>query len=100
MHQAILVHNEEAKDRLPLELKQHPHIYTIAQSKGLEFDDILIYDFFKDSSTEEKIWRSVYQYDDSEDHSMKYLTGQKLTYQRIKVDGQNYIFHPKTIINL
>ena len=76
---------------MPPELKQHPHIYTIAQSKGLEFDDILIYDFFKDSSTEEKLWRSVYQYDDSKDDSMKYLSGQKCIYEHIKVDGQNYV---------
>ena len=47
-HQAILVADEAAKDNLPEELSL-ANVLTIFQSKGLEFDDVLIYNFFKDS---------------------------------------------------
>ena len=47
-HQAILVANDAARDRLPQELST-ALVLTIFESKGLEFDDILIYNFFKDS---------------------------------------------------
>lgn len=51
-HQAILVVNEKAKAELPEELG-HGIVLTIFESKGLEFDDILIYNFFKDSHVSE-----------------------------------------------
>jgi hypothetical protein len=47
-HQAVLVVSEEARDNMPEELK-HGLVLTIYEAKGLEFDDILIYNFFKDS---------------------------------------------------
>ena len=47
-HQAILVANEAARDSLPEELSLGL-VLTIFESKGLEFDDILLYNFFKDS---------------------------------------------------
>lgn len=47
-HQVILVASEEARAQMPDELKQGL-ILTIYESKGLEFDDVLIYNFFKDS---------------------------------------------------
>ncbi|XP_061175910.1 TPR and ankyrin repeat-containing protein 1-like [Saccostrea echinata] len=56
-HQAILVVNEEARDSLPEEL-QHGIVLTIYEAKGLEFDDILLYNFFKDSQAG-KEWRVV-----------------------------------------
>ena len=47
-HQVILVASEAARAQMPDELKQGL-ILTIYESKGLEFDDVLIYNFFKDS---------------------------------------------------
>ena len=47
-HQAILVASNKARDMLPEELS-HALVLTIYESKGLEFDDVLIYNFFKDS---------------------------------------------------
>jgi flagellar biosynthesis GTPase FlhF len=47
-HQAILVVNDEAKNKLPKALRIGL-VLTIYESKGLEFDDILLYNFFKDS---------------------------------------------------
>ena len=47
-HQAILVRTKEAKDKLPRELKA-AIVLTIFESKGLEFDDVVLYNFFTDS---------------------------------------------------
>lgn len=47
-HQAILVASNEARERLPEELS-HALVLTIYEAKGLEFDDVLVYNFFKDS---------------------------------------------------
>ena len=48
-HQAILVKNDKARDGLPKELMSTGLVVTIFESKGLEFDDVLLYNFFKDS---------------------------------------------------
>lgn len=40
--------NEGAKERLPFELR-HGLVLTIEQSKGLEFDDVCLYDFVSDT---------------------------------------------------
>lgn len=47
-HQAVLVVSEDARQNMPEELK-HGLVLTIYEAKGLEFDDVLIYNFFKDS---------------------------------------------------
>lgn len=47
-HQAILVQSEEAKNTLPNELAG-AIVLTIFEAKGLEFDDVLMYNFFADS---------------------------------------------------
>ena len=47
-HQVVLVASNEARDTMPDELKQGL-VMTIYEAKGLEFDDVLIYNFFKDS---------------------------------------------------
>ncbi|XP_067665651.1 TPR and ankyrin repeat-containing protein 1-like [Haliotis asinina] len=56
-HQAILVVNESVKNNMPEELS-HGIILTIYEAKGLEFDDVLLYNFFKDSQAM-KEWRVV-----------------------------------------
>ena len=47
-HQVVLVQSKEAKDNLPSILKG-AIVLTIFESKGLEFDDVLLYNFFHDS---------------------------------------------------
>ena len=47
-HQVVLVQSKEAKDKLPLILRG-AIVLTIFESKGLEFDDVLLYNFFHDS---------------------------------------------------
>ncbi|XP_067665654.1 uncharacterized protein [Haliotis asinina] len=57
-HQAILVVNDDAKEKMPDMLSRHSIVLTIYESKGLEFDDILLYNFFTDSQAT-KEWRVV-----------------------------------------
>lgn len=47
-HQVIIVQSEEAKKSIPDVLKAGI-VLTVFESKGLEFDDVLLYNFFKDS---------------------------------------------------
>ncbi|XP_075683080.1 TPR and ankyrin repeat-containing protein 1 [Rhinoderma darwinii] len=47
-HQVILVVNENAKENIPEELSL-ALVLTIYEAKGLEFDDVLLYNFFTDS---------------------------------------------------
>ena len=47
-HQVILVQSKEAKDNLPSILRG-AIVLTIFEAKGLEFDDVLLYNFFSDS---------------------------------------------------
>ncbi|XP_045164107.2 TPR and ankyrin repeat-containing protein 1-like [Mercenaria mercenaria] len=56
-HQAILVVNDAARDTIPEELRLGL-VLTIYEAKGLEFDDVLLYNFFKDSQAG-KEWRVV-----------------------------------------
>ena len=46
--QAIIVRSEQARSKLPDELKVGI-VLTVNEAKGLEFDDVLLYDFFADS---------------------------------------------------
>ncbi|XP_032876109.1 TPR and ankyrin repeat-containing protein 1 isoform X2 [Amblyraja radiata] len=56
-HQVILVVNETAKDTIPEELSL-ALVLTIYEAKGLEFDDVLLYNFFTDSEAD-KEWRVI-----------------------------------------
>ena len=47
-HQVIIVQNDEVKKTLPDVLKAGI-VLTVFESKGLEFDDVLLYNFFSDS---------------------------------------------------
>ena len=47
-HQVIIVQTDEAKKHIPEALKAGI-VLTVFEAKGLEFDDVLLYDFFKDS---------------------------------------------------
>ncbi|KAG8778469.1 hypothetical protein FRC12_024973 [Ceratobasidium sp. 428] len=51
--QAILVRSEELAERLESRISGFCPILTITKSKGLEFDDILLYNFFTESESPE-----------------------------------------------
>ena len=46
--QVLIVRNEEEKRNLPIELQKIP-AFTVVESKGLEFDDVILYNFFGSS---------------------------------------------------
>ncbi|KAG8442714.1 hypothetical protein GDO86_011493 [Hymenochirus boettgeri] len=56
-HQVILVMNEKAKEKIPEELSL-ALVLTIYEAKGLEFDDVLLYNFFTNSEAS-KEWKII-----------------------------------------
>ncbi|KAJ7715028.1 hypothetical protein DFH07DRAFT_762888, partial [Mycena maculata] len=57
--QCILVRNDTAKENLRKEVGDIGLILTLYESKGLEFNDVLLYNFFEDSTVAESQWRVV-----------------------------------------
>ena len=57
-HQVVLVRSEKARDELPEDLLACGIVLTIHEAKGLEFDDVLLYNFFHDSPAQ-KQWGCV-----------------------------------------
>jgi len=58
--QCIIVRDEESKQRLREELgREIGVIFTVLEAKGLEFDDVLVFNFFNDSTVSEQQWRVV-----------------------------------------
>lgn len=51
----ILVANEMAKEKIPEELGL-ALVLTVYEAKGLEFDDVLLYNFFTDSEVRQSHW--------------------------------------------
>jgi hypothetical protein len=47
--QTIIMRDHSAKAKLQAELKDQALILTVLQSKGMEFDDVLLWNFFTDS---------------------------------------------------
>ena len=56
--QIIIVRNEEIKNRLQAQLGNNSLVFTILQSKGMEYDDVYIYEFFG-SSSDPSGWRTI-----------------------------------------
>ena len=57
-HQVILVQSKQARDNLPSILKG-AIVLTIFEAKGLEFDDVLLYNFFNDSVVSFDIFSNI-----------------------------------------
>ncbi|KAJ3514932.1 hypothetical protein NLJ89_g2078 [Agrocybe chaxingu] len=57
--QGILVRNEAARQELRTQVGEIGLIMTLYESKGLEFDDVLLYKFFEDSTVDFSQWRVV-----------------------------------------
>ncbi|KAJ7843035.1 hypothetical protein B0H13DRAFT_2364932 [Mycena leptocephala] len=57
--QCILVRNDTAKEDLRKQVGDIGLIMTLYESKGLEFNDVFIYNFFEDSGLAEAQWRVV-----------------------------------------
>ncbi|KAI6165390.1 hypothetical protein EDD17DRAFT_225914 [Pisolithus thermaeus] len=57
--QCILVRDEKAKEKLREQVGDIGVIMTLYESKGLEFNDVLLYNFFEDSNVDLSRWRVV-----------------------------------------
>ncbi|KAJ7151710.1 hypothetical protein C8R46DRAFT_1357916 [Mycena filopes] len=57
--QCILVRDAAAKEKLRKLVGEIGIILTLYESKGLEFNDVLLYNFFEDSGVSEAQWRVV-----------------------------------------
>nr|XP_025740428.1 TPR and ankyrin repeat-containing protein 1 isoform X3 [Callorhinus ursinus] len=66
-HQVILVANEMAKEKIPEELGL-ALVLTVYEAKGLEFDDVLLYNFFTDSEAY-KEWKIISSFTSSSSDS-------------------------------
>lgn len=55
-HQVVLVRSMDSFSLLPKPLQRGALVLTVPQAKGLEFDDVFIVNFFKDSPAT-KEWR-------------------------------------------
>ncbi|KAI9462690.1 hypothetical protein HD554DRAFT_2175805 [Boletus coccyginus] len=55
--QCILVRDDEAVEKLRKEVGEIGLIMTLYDSKGLEFNDVLLYNFFEDSAVDSSRWR-------------------------------------------
>ncbi|KAG9047264.1 hypothetical protein FS837_002667 [Tulasnella sp. UAMH 9824] len=58
-HQVIIVRDEAASARLRNLIDQAAIVLTIYESKGMEFDDVVLYDFFDDSLATKTDWRAM-----------------------------------------
>ncbi|EIN13313.1 P-loop containing nucleoside triphosphate hydrolase protein [Punctularia strigosozonata HHB-11173 SS5] len=57
--QCILVRDDAARDKLRTRAGDVGLIMTIPESKGLEFNDVLLYNFFEDSTVDAARWRVI-----------------------------------------
>ncbi|KDN37502.1 hypothetical protein RSAG8_10101, partial [Rhizoctonia solani AG-8 WAC10335] len=57
--QVILVRNDAARAALRAQVGEIGLILTLYESKGLEFDDVLLYNFFEDSVPSASTWRVI-----------------------------------------
>ncbi|KAI0089819.1 hypothetical protein BDY19DRAFT_1047690 [Irpex rosettiformis] len=57
--QCILVRDEAARDRLEEKVGDIGTVLTLYESKGLEFNDVLLYNFFEDSTVSVGQWRVI-----------------------------------------
>ncbi|KAF8336966.1 P-loop containing nucleoside triphosphate hydrolase protein [Cantharellus anzutake] len=57
--QVIIVRNDEARDEVRAALGNEGLVLTLLESKGLEFDDVLLYNFFGSSPASPAQWRVI-----------------------------------------
>ncbi|KAJ7836348.1 hypothetical protein B0H14DRAFT_2794293 [Mycena olivaceomarginata] len=57
--QCILVRDDAAREKLREQVGDIGLIMTLYESKGLEFNDVLLYNFFEDSTVDAAQWRVV-----------------------------------------
>uniref|UniRef100_A0A803NBG7 UvrD-like helicase ATP-binding domain-containing protein n=1 Tax=Chenopodium quinoa TaxID=63459 RepID=A0A803NBG7_CHEQI len=59
--QVIIVRDESVRNEMPSHVKGHALVLTVFECKGLEFKDVLLYNFFSSSPIREH-WSVIYKY--------------------------------------
>ncbi|KAL3582367.1 hypothetical protein D5086_016699 [Populus alba] len=59
--QVILVRDDAARKEIDNYVRKHALVLTVVECKGLEFQDVLLYNFFGSSPSKNK-WRVVYEF--------------------------------------
>ena len=54
--QAVIVRSKEVEDELPSFLRSYL-VFTLQECKGLEFSEVILFNFFENSSVDESHWR-------------------------------------------
>ncbi|CAK60040.1 unnamed protein product (macronuclear) [Paramecium tetraurelia] len=83
-NQVIIVKDQESKTRLPIEL-QNVLCLTIYEAKGLEFDDVILFNFFHDSTASIEDWQSLNDLEPYSEHL------KKIDYERFITIHQNEV---------
>ncbi|GAB1522822.1 hypothetical protein RhiTH_005946 [Rhizoctonia solani] len=73
--QAIIVRSEETAHSLRKRLQNRCNVLTLFESKGLEFDDLILYGFFTESDISASAWRRVAILESYEDDGAIRFTG-------------------------
>ncbi|KAL4065823.1 hypothetical protein V8B97DRAFT_1919571 [Scleroderma yunnanense] len=71
----LLVRDDAARIRLKKEIGVKGVILTLEESKGLEFDDVFLYEFFKDSAANYFQWRIILEACGDQTNAVKSLVG-------------------------
>ncbi|KAG2070632.1 hypothetical protein BDR04DRAFT_1076404 [Suillus decipiens] len=70
--QCILVRDDAARQKLREQVGEVGLIMTLYESKGLEFNDVLLYNFFEDSVVDLSRWRIVLNLVEGQGHAPKF----------------------------
>ncbi|KAG2064506.1 hypothetical protein BDR04DRAFT_1162468 [Suillus decipiens] len=70
--QCILVRDDPARQKLREQVGEIGLIMTLHESKGLEFNDVLLYNFFEDSVVDLSRWRIVLNGVEGQGHAPKF----------------------------
>ncbi|KAL4500498.1 hypothetical protein ABPG72_003449 [Tetrahymena utriculariae] len=82
-NQVIIVKDDESKQKLP-QILEHAICLTIKEAKGLEFDDVVLFDFFSDSKSSVGQWDSVKLLDINKEILSKDLFLKRITLHNVE----------------
>ncbi|KIM51667.1 hypothetical protein SCLCIDRAFT_33255 [Scleroderma citrinum Foug A] len=87
--QCLLVRDEAARTRFKKDIGIKAVILTLQESKGLEFDDVFLYDFFKDSAADYSQWSLVLGAHEEQMHIVQSFMGCESRYAVLCTELKN-----------